>query len=233
MAQFIRVHYTQVRPRRNKNACMQKKGFRLEQLFGSKTRARLLGIFLQHPQDFFYVRELTRKIGAQLNSVRRELKNLVDIGLVIEKQAQTENLSVKKIPVPLSEKKKYYLINSDSLLYQDLRGLLKKVHILLKQNLVQEILDSGDVSYLAFTGRFVDKTSIPTDLMIVGNIEQKTLQKVVAEFENELGHEINYTLMPKDEFLYRRQISDRFLSSIIDDTENVVMINTLEPSKIV
>ena len=66
-----------------KNTCMQKKGFRLEQLFGSKTRARLLGIFLQHPQDFFYVRELTRKIGAQLNSVRRELKNLIDIGLVI------------------------------------------------------------------------------------------------------------------------------------------------------
>jgi len=139
---------------------------------------------------------------------------------------------VKKIPVPLSEKKKYYLINSDSLLYQDLRGLLKKVHILLKQNRVQEILDSGDVSYLAFTGRFVDKTTIPTDLMIVGNIEQKILQKVVAEFENELGHEINYTLMPKDEFLYRRQISDRFLSSIIDDAENVVMINTLENSKV-
>lgn len=206
---------------------MQKKGFRLEQLFGSKTRARLLGIFLQHPQDFFYVRELTRKIGAQLNSVRRELKNLIEIGIILEKQE--EKKEIKKNGIPLSEKKKFYVLNEQSLLFHDLRSLLKKVHILLKQNLVQEILDSGNVEYLAFTGHFIDKNSIPTDLMIVGNIQQKILQKVIAEFENSLGHEVNYTLMPKEEFMYRRQISDRFLSSIIDEKENVVMINHVDP----
>ena len=53
------------------------KEFRIEQLFGSKTRARLLTLFGEC-RPGVCVRELTRRIDAQLNSVRRELKNLVD-----------------------------------------------------------------------------------------------------------------------------------------------------------
>ena len=53
--------------------------FRVEQLFGSRTRARLLTLFLENADRAFYVRELTRRIDTQLNSVRRELKNLVDV----------------------------------------------------------------------------------------------------------------------------------------------------------
>ena len=58
--------------------------FKIEQLFGSKTRARLLSLFLENPQRRFYVRELTRRIDAQLNSVRRELQNLVGLGIILE-----------------------------------------------------------------------------------------------------------------------------------------------------
>jgi len=207
---------------------MSGKNFHLEQLFGSKTRARLLSIFLNHSGESFYVRELTRKIGAQLNSVRRELKNLIDIELILEKEHEPNQMKEKNSKPLLSEKKKYYMANEKSLLYHDLKSLFKKVHILLKQNLVQEIEETGHIDYLAFTGRFIDYTNVPTDLMIVGDINQKTLQKVVIAFEAELGHEINYTLMPRDEFLYRRQISDRFLCSIIDEGDPVVIINRFE-----
>lgn len=200
---------------------MAKKEFKLEQLFGSKTRARLLALFLQHPDDAFFVRELTRKIGAQLNSVRRELKNLQEIGLVSEQ----EN-SEKKKSSSLAEKKKFYIANKDFVLFKDLRGLFTKVHILLKNSLVQEIDDKGDIHFFAFTGAFVDDDNVPTDLIIVGSIDQKALQTVISKFEEEMSHEINYTLMPKDEFLYRHQVSDRFLSSILD-AKKVVVINRL------
>ncbi len=52
----------------------------IEQLFGSKTRVKLLGLFYSNPDRPFYVRELTRKIDEQINSVRRELANLLDVG---------------------------------------------------------------------------------------------------------------------------------------------------------
>lgn len=194
--------------------------FRLEQLFGSKTRARLLGLFLQHPEKAFFVRELTRKIDAQLNSVRRELQNLIELGMVLE-QLGVPGAAKSKT---LAERKKFYIVNTNFLLYQDLRGLFKKVHILLKQNLVQEIDQHGEIDFLVFTGRFVDHADMATDILIVGQIDQKNLQKVINEFEQEMGSEINYTLMSREEFQYRRQITDRFLFSILE-RDNVIMID--------
>jgi len=195
-------------------------GFKLEQLFGSKTRARLLAVFLRHPEQAYFVRELTRKIDAQLNSVRRELQNLVEFGAVVECKDQ----SIDKAAGKLSEKKKFFMANPEFMLFEDLRGLFTKASIFLKNNLVQEIDDHGDIVFLAFTGRFVGNMDAPTDILIVGNIDQKALQKVVSAFESEMGHEINYTLMPKEEFLYRRQVTDRFLFSLLEG-EKIVMID--------
>ena len=51
--------------------------YMIDALFGSKTRVKLLGLFMNNPERSFYVREITRNIGEQINSVRRELANLV------------------------------------------------------------------------------------------------------------------------------------------------------------
>ena len=201
---------------------MAKQTFKLEQLFGSKTRARLIGLFLANPDTFFFVRELTRKIDAQLNSVRRELKNLIQLGLIVE-LAPKKNLKKK---VALSEKKKFYGVNQDFILYADLRSLFKKVQILLKKNLVQEIEKQGRIDYFAFTGHFVDDSEVPTDIIIIGDIKQKILEKMISEFEAEVTHEINYTLMNKEEFIYRQQVTDRFLASILNG-KKVIMVDKL------
>src|ERR1700721_1267987 len=55
----------------------------VEQLFGSKTRVKLLRLFYGNPNRSFYVREITRKIDEQINSVRRELANLLSIGIIV------------------------------------------------------------------------------------------------------------------------------------------------------
>lgn len=202
------------------HADMTKIPFKLEQMFGSKTRARLMALFLQQPDELFFVRELTRLIDAQLNSVRRELKNLIQLGFIVEKEGG------KKDSNRLSDKKKYYAVNQDFILFEDLRSLFQKVQILLKQNLVQEISKKGSIEYFAFTGRFVDAEDIPTDMLIVGTIKQSDLVQMISQFEEEIPYEINYTLMPKEEFLDRRQVADRFLLSILNG-EKVVMIDTL------
>ena len=54
----------------------------IEQLFGSKTRVKLLYLFFGNPNRPFYVREITRKVDEQINSVRRELSNLLSIGII-------------------------------------------------------------------------------------------------------------------------------------------------------
>ncbi|OGL66770.1 hypothetical protein A2856_03325 [Candidatus Uhrbacteria bacterium RIFCSPHIGHO2_01_FULL_63_20] len=175
-----------------------------------------------NPEKAYFVRELTRKIDAQLNSVRRELKNLVELGLVVEKAGTAG----ARPGATLAEKKKYYAVNMDFVLCDDLRSMFKKMQILLKKYLVQELEKRGNVEYFAFTGRFVERSDVPTDIVIVGSIDPAELQRSIVQFEGDLGHEINYTLLPKEEFLYRRQVADRFLMSILGG-EKVVMINRL------
>ena len=60
----------------------KEKAMPLEKLFGSKTRAKLLALFFENTEKSYYVREITRVIEEQINSVRRELTNLSALGLV-------------------------------------------------------------------------------------------------------------------------------------------------------
>src|SRR5690606_16007380 len=64
----------------------------VEQLFGSKTRVKLLQLFYSNPNRSFYVREITRKIDEQINSVRRELANLLSIGLISSEATDNNRL---------------------------------------------------------------------------------------------------------------------------------------------
>lgn len=202
--------------------------FRIEQLFGSKTRARLLSLFLETPERAFYVRELTRRIDAQLNSVRRELKNLVELGLVLEVEGKiipSERDESEPSEGAKIEKKKYYQANETFPLFEDMRSLMKKAAVLMNNSIARELKEKGDMNLLLLTGRFADVPSVATDVLIVGTIETDVLQSTIAAFEQDIGREVNYTYMPKDEFLYRREVGDRFLSSILQG-KSIVLVNT-------
>src|SRR5438132_1273882 len=62
--------------------CMAKHDFGVEQLFGSKVRARLLRLFFENPKEKFFVRELERRIGSHIHAIRRELQNLETLGII-------------------------------------------------------------------------------------------------------------------------------------------------------
>lgn len=197
--------------------------FQVEQLFGSKTRVRLLYLFLDDPERAFYVRELTRRIDAQLNSVRRELQNLVELGIVLEVEGKIlarENEGKKP------EKKKYYKANVRCTFFPELRSIMKKSMVLMNRSFVQEVSDIGEVSLLFLTGKFIDNDRVPSDLLIVGELDLDKLQQAIKNFESQIGREINYTYMPKDEFLYRQEVKDRFLNSLLS-AEKVMLINVI------
>ncbi|MFA6017883.1 MAG: hypothetical protein WCT28_00820 [Patescibacteria group bacterium] len=201
--------------------------FRIEQLFGSKTRARLLTLFLENADRAFYVRELTRRIDAQLNSVRRELKNLVDVGIVLEVEGKILAVEASDDDVERKgEKKKFYRANVEFPLFDDLRGVMRKAAVLMNQEIVRVLKEKGDISLVLLTGRFVDSEDVPTDLFIVGTIDSEDLALAVREFERDIAREVNYTAMPRDEFLYRQEVGDRFLAGILG-AKNVILWNTL------
>lgn len=200
--------------------------FRVEQLFGSKTRARLLALFLENADRAFYVRELTRRIDAQLNSVRRELKNLVDVGIVLEVEGKIlpneTDAEVGDADGKL-DKKKFYKANMDFPLFDDLRNVMRKAAVLMNSRFVRMLNEKGTIDVVLLTGRFMDQPQVPTDILVVGDVSSEDLQAAMRAFEHDIAREVNYTFMPKDEFLYRREVGDRFLSVILDAKHSMLV----------
>ncbi len=194
----------------------------LEQLFGSKTRVRLLRLFLNNHKGSYFVRELTRKIGSQINAVRNELENLVDMGILVVVQEEKEPGAGPRKKASASQKK-FYRLNTDALLYPELKALFTKSRVLLEKDLVKKLAGLGSISYLALTGVFVGPEPAPTDVFIVGRVNREKMVSLIRGFEQEIGHEVNYTVMTPQEYKYRRDVTDRFLYSILESKKIVVM----------
>jgi hypothetical protein len=196
----------------------------IEQLFGSKTRVKLLQLFYSNPNRSFYVREITRKIDEQINSVRRELANLLNIGIIV---SDTTNNRL------------YYEVNQEFEHYQPLRQIFgqpgtkapaKKIvggstdTVKAGPTSDQDKLKAlGNVEIALFTGQFTRDERSGIDFLVVGDVNQNALQKFVSELESQEGKDIRYTHMPPQEFAYRRDIKDRFITTVLESKKQVLI----------
>jgi len=180
----------------------------IENLFGSKTRVKLLSLFLNNPNRPYYVREITRKVDEQINSVRRELSNLLAIGII---RSEGNN------------NKLYYEVNQDYQFYAPLRAVFTNAALETPDlqdtrednELIKKLRATGNVQLAFETGSFVRDQSVNVDLFIMGDVNRARVSKLVTEMEQELGREINYTIMTPEEFGYRQRLNDRFLSGVL------------------
>jgi hypothetical protein len=182
----------------------------IEQLFGSKTRVKLLQLFYSNPNRSFYVREITRKIDEQINSVRRELSNLLSIGIIV-----SEN----------TNNKLYYEVNQKFEYYEPLQqifggGVKKSISKKAKVAGAEEPeagLDFkavGHIDLALYTGQFTRDDSAGVDFLVVGDVNRTALKKYVDELEAKEGKSIRYAVMSLSDFRYRQAIRDRFVTGV-------------------
>lgn len=206
----------------------------LENLFGSQSRVRLLKLFMTHPENKYYIRQLARDLELQLNSVRRELENLEKFGLL---RSHTNTLKKKEIQEEgvetaikrLGTEKKYYQVNKDFILYEEIKNLIVKSQILHEMDFVEKIRSLDGVRLLVLTGFFVGLSDSPVDILAVGHVDKDQLMKVIKELEHNLGREINYSLFDMKEFNYRMEMTDVFLYGVLE-RKKLMPINELDIS---
>lgn len=177
-----------------------------EKLFGSKTRAKLLQLFFENPEKSFYVREMTRVIDEQINSVRRELLNLENIGII--KSETFDN-------------KIYYSANSKHPFTRPLTEIFSKK---ISPSRGKDIKATTWEEYarpvknylkgLVATNRLPGQEGI--DLLIIGNDRTKKLTRWAEVIEKKLGKPINYVIMSPDDFSYRKSVRDRFIGEVLE-----------------
>lgn len=199
----------------------------LEQLFGSKTRAKLLKVFFMKSDQEFFVRELSRMIDVQINAIRRELELLMKIGLIKEIDAKQTKRQVKEATETGESLRKYYKLNAESIVYPELHALMLKEKLTGEEVFVKELGKKvGEVKLLLLTGSFTGERRAASDLLIVGDIKEGTLARLIQRYEKEFGFPIRYTMMSEKEFFDRRYVMDKFLYSLFEGY-HLKVVNTL------
>jgi hypothetical protein len=163
-----------------------------------------------NPDNEYFVRELTRKLNEQINSVRRELINLKKIGFL---KHHARN------------RKKYYSVDKNFVLFTDLRNIILKTQD-SKYDVAKNVVKLGRVDLLILSGIFTeDKKDSQVDILLVGDVDK---DKIENYLEHNIQKDVKYTIMDKDNFLYRLEYNDKFITNLLKDKRNLVPVNKLK-----
>lgn len=184
--------------------------FALEKIFGSRTRVKVMTLFTTGVKRPYFVREIARIVGERLNAVRRELDILERIGLLETYE---------------DRRRKYYVVKKGFILYDELSSIMQKAGPGVDDVLFNHLANVGNVQFAAVSGYFTGSSGAPTDLLVVGSIDDKKLQQFASRVEQQVNREIGYTPMTLNEYQYRLNFSDMFLRNFFSHTYKELINN--------
>jgi len=176
----------------------------LEQLFGSRLRAVVVGRLFSRPGERSFVRQLSALVSEDPANVSRELARLERLGLVVS---------------VVEGRQKYYRANPESPVYPELRSLALKTAGLadvLRQAL-KPFAREIDVAFAY--GSLAAGTEGPqsdVDLLIVGEVSLRKLAPAIRHASETLMREINPVVLNPAELRSRIRRRDHFVTTVLD-----------------
>lgn len=173
-----------------------------DDLITSKTRVKILKLFLGNLKEMFHVREIVRRVDEEINAVRRELMLLEKKG-ILNREARANRV--------------YYSLDTSYPFYYDLIKINAKESG-LGRDIIKNKVKLGRIKYAMLSGEFsrnLPNNGESVDLLVVGVVVLPELSLIIKQEEERKKREINYTIMNEDEFNFRKSRRDPFISSII------------------
>ena len=176
----------------------------LETLLGSKLRGKVMGWLFTHPDERYFVRQLTSLLREDSTNVSRELIRLEKTRILV---------STKE------GKQKYYQANRKSPIYDELHGLIIKTTGVVDV-LRSALAPSAERIKVAFIFGSIasgneDKAS-DIDVMVVGNISFGDVVSLLSSAEEKLGREANAVVYPITEFKQKVREDHHFVKTVLE-----------------
>lgn len=116
--------------------------------------------------------------------------------------------------------RKTYVLNLDFGSLNELRDLILKSLPAEKDDMVRRLNNVGKIKLAVISGIFLNKENLDPlviDLLIVGDyIDNRKLRLFLKSIQAEVGKEIKYSVLDKDEFQYRLAMFDRFIRVLLE-----------------
>lgn len=195
----------------------------LAELFGSQTLVKIIRLFYLNPEEVFEVREISRRVRSSLGSARRELRILERVSFIKEgSKFANETIRIKK---KVKRKRiRGFIVNSVFAYFGPLKKLVLTAAPVDRDAILARFKKGGRLTLVVLSGIFVDQGGDEEnhfaphlDILIVGDaIKKPIIDNAVRNFEAQIGKELNYSILPNKEFLYRLRMRDKFIRDILD-----------------
>src|SRR5688572_19288962 len=163
-------------------------------------RGEVLAAALTQPDKWWYLSELAQFLRTTPSSLQRELKALVDAGILQQRREGTRT---------------YFKAETRSPLFPELRGLVEKTVGVLPtlQEVLAPLQASMECAFIyGSVARSEEHALSDVDLMVIGSVGLAELTPPLRKAETRLGREINATSYSTREFRSKVAAKDHFLS---------------------
>jgi len=183
----------------------------LETLLGSKLRAKVLGWLFSHPDERYFVRQLTGLVKEDSTNVSRELIRLEKTGILV---STTEG------------RQKYYQANRESPLFDELHGLIVKTAGIADVLRSALALAQGQIKVAFIFGSIAsgnERRRSDIDVMVVGKVSFEDVVSLLSPAEEKLRREVNPVVYPVAEFKKKVKEDHHFVKTVLED-EKIFLI---------
>ena len=171
----------------------------------------MLGLLFTHPDERYFVRQLTTLVEEDSTNVSRELARLEKTGILI---STTEG------------KQKYYQANRQSPLFNELHGLMLKtvgVADIIKKALEPRMVDIKLAFIFGSVAKRAENRFSDIDLLVVGDITFGEVVDLISAAEGALNRELNPVVYTLAEFNKRLSENHYFISDILSGNKIFVV----------
>jgi len=176
----------------------------LATLFFGSYRRQVLGLLLLHPDESFHLREIARITATQPGTLRRELQQLTDTGVLM--QERVGNLV-------------RYKADPACPIYEELRGILKKTAG-VADALREALSPLGDRVTAAFVYGSVaggaERRASDLDVMVIGSVSYEEAVRALHPCQEQLRREINPSVYRTAEFRQKVAAKNSFLMRVLE-----------------
>jgi hypothetical protein len=163
----------------------------IETLISSKTRIKLLFKFFLNSNNTAYLRSLEQEFGESTNAIRVELNRLEKAGML--KSFSQGN-------------RKVFQANQQHPLYDEVHNILRK-HLGIDTIIEKVINRLGEVKKVFVLGSLAKgMDSEVVDLLIVGNVDQEYLSRLVERAQELVSKKILCSVISESEYKQRLEI---------------------------
>jgi hypothetical protein len=176
-----------------------------KKLFGDTLRVRLVRLFAMYSDKEFSMADIVAKTKGTRASVKNELAALV----------RTKVLATRPV-------KNMYMWKLSSGPHSAALPLLFEVSLKKEENKrVEKLKKCGRLTFAAVGGKLFGDEFAPLDMVIVGTMKTPHLTRFLKAYEEEVGQEVQFTLLTDKEFAHRIDVRDRMLFSFFEHAHEV------------